>query len=85
MKRYKTPFDAMRPALEVSRMLIEAQQVIALRLAGMAGFWPMGQAETSRMVEEKLEAMGERVSAAVGVKPDDELDLKAIEKLIGRG
>jgi hypothetical protein len=42
--------------MEASRIMAESQTVIGLRLAGMAGFWPMGQAETGRMVMEKLEA-----------------------------
>lgn len=50
------PFDLWRASLEAGRIAAEAQVVMGLRLAGMAGFWPMGQAETGRMVLEKLEA-----------------------------
>ena len=50
------PFDYWRASLEAGRILAESQVVIGLRLAGMAGFWPMGQGETGRMVAEKLRA-----------------------------
>ncbi len=63
MKHLFNPFNAMRPAMEASRMMIEAQQVIALRMAGMAGIWSMGPAENQRMVDEKVEAMTESVRA----------------------
>lgn len=50
------PFDFWRASLEATRIMAESQVVIGLRLAGMAGFWPMGQAETGLMVQEKLRA-----------------------------
>lgn len=50
------PLGLMDPMIEASHILIESQTVIGLRLAGMAGFWPMGQAETQKMVDEKLQA-----------------------------
>ncbi len=50
------PFGLIGPALEAAEILAESQVVIGLRLAGMAGFWPMGQAETKRMVTEKMQA-----------------------------
>jgi hypothetical protein len=53
---HSNPFDFMRPMLEASRILTESQTVIGLRLSGMAGFWPMEQAETGKMVMEKLQA-----------------------------
>jgi hypothetical protein len=59
------PFDFMRPMIEASRMMVEAQQVIALRMAGMAGVWSMGPAENQRMVEEKVAAMTESAMAAM--------------------
>ena len=54
--RVVTPFDFLVPALEAFAMLAEAQMVVGLRLAGLAGFWPMGRAESNRMVTEKLSA-----------------------------
>ena len=65
MKRYTNPFDFLRPAMEASKMMVEAQQVIALRMAGMAGVWSMGPAENRRMVEEKVAAMTEATQAVV--------------------
>ena len=63
MKHMFDPFDYMRPAIEASKMMVEAQQVIALRMAGMAGVWSMGPHENQRMVDEKVEAMTESVQA----------------------
>ncbi len=51
-----TPMDFMAPALEASRILAESQMVIGMRLAGMAGLWPMARSETERMLAEKLSA-----------------------------
>ena len=51
-----SPFDYFRPAMEAARIMAESQMVISLRLAGMAGFSPMGQAEMPRMVAEKMQA-----------------------------
>ena len=63
--RFFTPFDFIRPALEASKIMRDAQVVIGLRVAGMAGFWPMGKAETDRMVSEKLHAGVDSVHAAM--------------------
>lgn len=65
MPRIPTPFDFLRPAMEATQMMVEAQHVITLRLAGMAGFWPMGQAENQRMVDEKVAALQESARAAM--------------------
>jgi len=54
--RLPGPFDFFRPAMEAGMLLIEAQQVIALRMAGMAGVWRMRPDEPQRMVEEKTAA-----------------------------
>ena len=54
--RHFTIFDFIRPALAATKIMAEAQVVIGLRVSGMAGFWPMGQAETDRMVAEKMQA-----------------------------
>lgn len=42
--------------LEYSRMMTQAQMVIALRLMGMGGMWNLGPGEESRMVAEKQKA-----------------------------
>jgi hypothetical protein len=56
MKRLPTPFDYMAPAMTMTRMLLEAQTVIALRMMGMAGVLPARPGETTRMVTEKVAA-----------------------------
>jgi hypothetical protein len=63
--RFFTPFDFLRPALEASQIMAESHLVIGLRVAGMAGFWPMGQAETNRMMSEKLTASIDSAGAAM--------------------
>lgn len=63
--RLLSPFDFLRPAMEASQIMAESQMVIGLRLAGMAGFWPMGPAETNRMVSEKFAAGIDSAGAAL--------------------
>jgi hypothetical protein len=55
--RFMTPKQAMRLASQSTRMLIEAQRVIAMRVAGMAGSWNVASDEDTRMVTEKQQAM----------------------------
>ncbi len=59
------PFAYWQATLEAGQIMAESQTVIGVRLAGMAGFWPMGQAESSRMVSEKMEAAAQSHHAAV--------------------
>ncbi len=59
------PFDYLRVTLQAARIMTESQTVIGLRLAGMAGFWQMGDAENARMVTEKMEAGAQAQSAAM--------------------
>lgn len=58
------PLDFMVPVLQATRITIEAQWVIALRMSGMAGFWAMHPDETSKMMSEKV-AAGIESAAAV--------------------
>lgn len=60
-----TPFDFMAPLLEAGRIMAESQMVIGMRLAGMAGLWPMPQSETDRMMSEKLSAGMDSAHAAL--------------------
>ena len=60
-----TPFDFMAPALEASHIMAESQMVIGMRLAGMAGLWPMAKSETDRMLAEKLAAGMDSAHAAL--------------------
>jgi len=63
MKHMLSAFDLTQPTIEASKMVIEAQQVIALRMTGMAGIWSMGPAETKRRVDEKVAAISESARA----------------------
>jgi len=49
-------FDPMAPlrlAMQATQIGVEAQSVIAMRLAGMAGFWATPPEEMTRMISEK--------------------------------
>lgn len=60
-----TPMDFFAPALEASFIMTEAQMVIGIRLAGMAGLWPMAEKETDQMLSEKLSAGMDSAHAAL--------------------
>ena len=62
--------------VRTAQMLAEANSVIAFRLMGMAGGWPVSPSENARMVLEKgpafLRAYGEAATAAMkGSRPDE--------------
>ena len=46
----------MRLATQSTLMMAEAQRVIAMRVAGMAGVWKVSADEDTRMVAEKQQA-----------------------------
>lgn len=57
------------------RMNAEAQAIIMMRMAGMAGFWQLAPGETARMVSEKQEAFARSMVQAgtavlQGKRPD---------------
>jgi len=56
MFRFMTPKQAFRMATQSALMMAEAQRVIAMRVAGMAGAWNVTPAEDARMVQEKSDA-----------------------------
>lgn len=64
MKHLHDMSDLMRLTTETALMLAEAQMVIAMRLAGMAGFWNVTRAETRLMQTEKVAAAQASVLAA---------------------
>lgn len=68
MVKAQTMFmDPMSPfylAMDAARIGLEAQTVIALRLAGMAGLWDTPASEMTRMMTEKPRAAAEAVEAA---------------------
>ncbi|THD84442.1 antifreeze protein [Aliigemmobacter aestuarii] len=59
------PMDYLRPMAQLGRIAAEAHTVIALRMAGFAGIWPMHPDEAVRMVSEKVEAGHDSVRAAM--------------------
>lgn len=63
--KYFSVFDLIRPAMEASKIMADAQVVIGLRVAGMAGFWPMGRAEKHLMVAEKMSAGADAAGAVM--------------------
>jgi hypothetical protein len=79
MAIWKSGFDAWR-------MLGEAQTVVALRMMGMAGMWPLAEGETLRMVTEKQQAFAQSafdgtMAAMRGAPPD--LVLSAMVRPLG--
>ncbi len=75
MPRYATPLDYWMLGLRTTQMMAKAQVVIALRVLGMFGHWPVSPSETSRMVQEKgpafIRAAGAATAAAMkGHRPD---------------
>lgn len=61
------PFDYWRATLQATQIMADSHTVIALRLTGMAGLWPMGKAENQRMVSEKMSAGTHATRAALRV------------------
>lgn len=51
-------------AVETSKMLLDAQAVVAMRTAGMVGLWKTTPGETERMVSEKGNAAMQSAMAA---------------------
>jgi hypothetical protein len=60
-----TPHGYWRIVLQASQIVTESHTVIALRLSGMAGLWPMAGAENQRMISEKLTAATQATQAAM--------------------
>ena len=61
---FPSPADFVAPALIMARMMAEANLIVALRLWGLAGAWPMAANERARMVTEKTAAAQDAVRAA---------------------
>ncbi|MCB1399587.1 MAG: antifreeze protein [Rhodobacteraceae bacterium] len=58
------PFAQWRLSMELTRIGIASQTVIALRLAGMMGLWATQPSEVSRMIAEKPRVAAQSVAAA---------------------
>ena len=60
-----TPRGYWRIVVQASQILAESNTVIALRLSGMAGLWPMSGAENQRMISEKMTATTQATHAVI--------------------
>ncbi|MEM6386570.1 MAG: antifreeze protein [Pseudomonadota bacterium] len=84
---YKIPFAYWALGVRTAQMLTEAQTVIAFRVLGMAGGWPVSPTEHTRMVLEKgpafIRAYGDATTAAMKGKRVDEIAEAALRP-IGR-
>ncbi|MEM9476287.1 MAG: antifreeze protein [Pseudomonadota bacterium] len=58
------PFGVWIASIEATRLAIEAQTVVALRLWGMAGIWSIRPTEPVRMFTEKPAAFVEAAAVA---------------------
>ncbi|MDD8021617.1 MAG: hypothetical protein PHX82_00710 [Paracoccaceae bacterium] len=61
---FMNPLAPWLLSFEATRIGMEAQAVIALRVAGMAGLWDTSPEEMTRMVSEKPQAVVEAIQAA---------------------
>lgn len=57
--------ELMQMSWRNSVMMAEAQAVIAMRVFGMFGLWPVNSGENNRMVSEKIAAVQEGQAAAM--------------------
>ena len=64
MSRYSGPAEAIRATADMMLLTWEAQMVMAMRIAGMAGWWSVVPSENARMVNEKAPAFAEAGAAA---------------------
>mgnify|MGYP003707820909 CR=1 FL=1 len=64
MPRKAPAFDLWRAGFEIGALALEAQAVIAMRMMGMAGLWPVTKSEGRRMILEKPEAFSNAAMAA---------------------
>lgn len=86
IKRFN-PFTPWTLGMQIAKIGIEAQAVIALRMAGMMGLWDTHPSEVHRMVAEKQRAAVASVGAAsraVMAGKSPEAVLSAGLKPIGR-
>ena len=65
MARRKTsPFDIWRTGADLGALAFETHAVVAMRMMGMAGLWPVEKSENKRMVSEKPPAFAKAATAA---------------------
>ncbi|WP_209424535.1 antibiotic ABC transporter [Pararhodobacter sp. SW119] len=58
---------AMQLANTYTRMLVESQMIITMRMMGMVGAWRVSPTENKRMVQEKMSAFMKGAAAAGAV------------------
>ena len=63
-------------AMDIGMIMVEAHNVIHMRVMGMAGLWSVDSQENSRMVTEKLEAIAQATTdvgqvTMAGGSPDE--------------
>lgn len=79
------PFRMMRAQMYVGSMVMEASNVIYMRLLGMSGLWSVPSSENMRMVTEKQTAFlksGQKAfDAAISGKPLDAVVMAAARPL----
>ena len=66
-RRKSNPFDVWRTSAELSALAFETHAVVAMRMMGMAGIWPVEKSENDRMVSEKQPAFAKAATAAAKV------------------
>ena len=71
--------DLIKTSIGIGMLAAEAQMVVAMRIAGMAGTWSVLPSENQRMVEEKGPAFAEAayvawMAALAGKRPDQVVD-----------
>lgn len=81
-RKQATPAQIWKAWSDLGSLAIEAQMVVTMRMLGMAGAWPVGKSENSRMVSEKPPAFARAAQAATakalaGGRPDQILSTAA--------
>lgn len=81
-RKQATPAQMFKAWSDLGTLAFEAQTVVSLRMLGMAGFWPVGKSEDSRMLSEKPPAFVRASAAATakafaGGRPDEILSAAA--------
>ncbi len=78
-RAYPTPAEMVTTSVQVWKLAVQTQSVMAMRMMGMAGFWSVTPQEQRRMVDEKLPAFTEATVAAskavmMGKRPDQVME-----------
>lgn len=79
MPSFPMPADLFALQMKFVTLAFDAHSVVALRVLGAAGLWPVSPRENGRMVSEKSVAFAKSAEAAsaalfAGQRPDQVLD-----------